>query len=233
MPKKTKAKARTRGKAKAKAPARAVTAVDRKRAILIMEALEKEFPEAGCALDFTTPLELLVATIMAAQCTDVRVNMVTKTMFKKYRGAQDFVDVPGEELEEDIRSTGFFRNKTKSIKKCCQALIDNFGGEVPSSMEELLSLAGVGRKTANCLLGNVFGVPSIVVDTHMLRLSRRMGFSQETNPDKVELDMRAVVPEKQWTRFSHLIEFHGRKWCSARKPLCDQCPVADFCPQLL
>ena len=205
----------------------------RKRALNIIAALKKEFPDARCALDFDNPLELLVATILSAQCTDVRVNLVTPDLFKRYPTARDYVEAPVEDLEEAIRSTGFFRNKTKNIKKACETIVNEFGGEVPSTMERLLTLPGVGRKTANCLLGNVFGVPGIVVDTHMLRLSRRMGFTTQTNPDKVEIDLMALVPRDDWTLFSHLITSLGRSWCSARKPMCDECPVADYCPKIL
>jgi endonuclease-3 len=209
------------------------TAATKKRALRIVEALKKEFPDAKIALAFTDPLELLVATILSAQCTDVRVNIVTKDLFKRYRTAQDYVDAPDEELIEAIRSTGFFNNKSKSIKKACRSIIDDFDGEVPGTMEELLTLAGVGRKTANCLLGNVFGIPGIVVDTHMIRLSRRMGFTEQKNPDKIECDLMELIPRDDWTLFSHLITSHGRKGCSAKKPLCDECPIADDCPKIL
>jgi endonuclease-3 len=209
------------------------TATTKKRALRTLEALKKEFPDAKIALDFTNAIELLVATILSAQCTDVRVNIVTKDLFKKYRTAQDYVDAPDEELIEAIRSTGFFNNKSKSIKKACRSILDDFDGEVPGTMEELLTLAGVGRKTANCLLGNVFGVPGIVVDTHMIRLSRRMGFTAQKNPDKIEFDLMELIPRDDWTLFSHLITSHGRKWCSARKPLCDECPIADDCPKIM
>lgn len=205
----------------------------RKRALRIVEALKHEFPDAKIALDYTNPLELLVATILSAQCTDVRVNMVTPNLFRKYRTAEDYLDAPDDELIDAIRSTGFFNNKTKSIKKACRSLVDDFGGEVPGTMEELLTLAGVGRKTANCLLGNVFGVPGVVVDTHMIRLSRRLGFTDQKDPDKIELDLMELIPRDDWTLFSHLITSHGRKWCNARKPLCDECPVADDCPRIL
>jgi endonuclease-3 len=205
----------------------------RKRALRILEALKREFPDATIALNFTNAFELLVATILSAQCTDVRVNMVTENLFEKYRTPQDYLDAPDEELIEAIRSTGFFNNKCKNIKKACSSIVDNFGGEVPGTMEELLTLAGVGRKTANCLLGNVFGVPGIVVDTHMIRLSRRMGLTEQKDPDKIERDLMLLFPRDDWTLSSHLITSHGRTWCSAKKPLCDECPVADNCPQLL
>ena len=209
------------------------SAATRKRAHRILDTLRQEFPDATVALDFTNALELLVATILSAQCTDLRVNIVTKDLFKKYRTAQNYIDTPDEELIELIRSTGFFNNKSKSIKKACTSLVDNFDGEVPGTMEELLTLAGVGRKTANCLLGNVFGVPGIVVDTHMIRLSRRMGFSEQKDPVKIEFDLMELIPREDWTLSSHLITSLGRSWCNARKPRCDECPVADDCPQIL
>ncbi len=224
---KTKAKPTTRGKAP-----RTYTADEKKRALAIIKNLRREFPDAKCALNFDNALELLVATILAAQCTDARVNIVTETLFKKYTKPEDYVATANEELEEDIRSTGFYRNKTKSIKAACQSLIDNFGGDVPNTMDELLSLAGVGRKTANCLLGNVWNIPGIVVDTHMLRLSKRMGFTDNTNADKVEFDLMNLVPEKEWVMYSHLITSLGRSWCNAKKPMCDDCPVERQCPKL-
>jgi endonuclease-3 len=209
------------------------SAATRKRALRIMGELKKEYPDAKVALNFTNALELLVATILSAQCTDQRVNIVTEDLFEKYRTARDYIEAPDDELIEVIRSTGFFNNKSKSIKKACRSIIDDFDGEVPGTMDELLTLAGVGRKTANCLLGNVFGVPGIVVDTHMIRLSRRMGLSDQKDPDKIEFDLMELFPREDWTLSSHLITSHGRKWCSARKPMCDECPVADDCPKNL
>jgi endonuclease-3 len=199
----------------------------------MLDTLKREFPDAKIALDYSNALELLVATILSAQCTDARVNMVTPELFKKYRTAQDYVDAPDEELIEIIRSTGFFNNKTKNIKKACESIVERFNGEIPGTMEELTTLAGVGRKTANCLLGNVFDVPGIVVDTHMIRLSRRMGFTTQKDPVKIEFDLMELIPREDWTLFSHLITSHGRTWCSARKPMCDECPVADDCPKLI
>jgi len=237
---KAKAKAKPKSKTKAKAKATKkptsdikVTPALRRRALNIVHGLRRDHPEATCELGFTNGLELLIATILAAQCTDARVNIVTKDLFKKYRKAKDYVDTPSEVLEEEIRTTGFFRNKTKSIKKCCQSLIDNLGGKVPDTMDELLQLAGVGRKTANCILGNVFEVPGIVVDTHMLRLSRRMGLSTNTDPTKVEFDLMEILPDNEWINLSHLIPWHGRRVCSARKPLCDECAISHDCPKLL
>jgi endonuclease-3 len=209
------------------------TAATKKRALQILESLKCEFPDATIALNFTSSFELLVATILSAQCTDVRVNIVTEDLFKKYRTPQDYLDAPDEELIEAIRSTGFFNNKSKNIKKACRSMVEDFGGAVPGTMDELLTLAGVGRKTANCILGNVYGIPGIVVDTHMIRLSRRMGFTEQKDPDKIESDLMQLFPRDDWTLSSHLITSHGRKWCAARKPLCDECPVAENCPRLL
>jgi endonuclease-3 len=156
-----------------------------------------------------------------------------RTLFKRYPTPQSYLDAPSEELEKAIYKTGFFRNKTKSIKRCCQTLIDNFDGEVPATMEELLTLGGVGRKTANCVLGNVFGIPGIVVDTHVKRLSNRMGYTIESNPDKIEMDLSKIVPKDEWTHFSHLMADHGRSYCDARAPRCDECPVEHLCPKIM
>jgi len=204
-----------------------------KRARAIYKILTEEYPDAHCMLDYTNPLELLVATILASQCTDKQVNKVTRSLFRKYKSAREYANAPQEALEEDIRSTGFYRNKAKSLKKCCQSLLDNHGGKVPSDMESLIALGGVGRKTANCVLGNAFGVPGIVVDTHVLRLSRRMGLSSEKQADKVEKDLMPLIPQNEWTRFSHVMAEHGRSVCSARNPLCEECPVAHLCPKLI
>ena len=234
MPKaKPKAKAKKRTRAPVKRPQRFSRMSDRKRMDGMIEVLTREYPEARCALDFANPFELLIATILAAQCTDVMVNRVTKTLFKTYPTPQAYVDAPGEDIERAIFKTGFFRNKTKSIKKCCQALVGNHGGEVPSTMDELLALGGVGRKTANCVLGNAFGIAGIVVDTHVKRLSARMGFTEHTNPDKIEADLAKIVPEEEWTHLSHLLAEHGRNVCDARKPNCEECPVEHLCPKLL
>ena len=209
------------------------SAATRKRAVAIIKNLKQEFPDAKIALEYSNALELLVATILSAQCTDVRVNIVTKDLFKEYRTAQDYVDAPDEQLIDMIRSTGFFNNKSKSIKSACNSIVKNYNNEIPGTMEELTTLAGVGRKTANCLLGNVFGVPGIVVDTHMIRLSNRMGLSIQKDPVKIEFDLMELIPRDDWTLFSHLITSHGRSWCSARKPLCDECPIADDCAKIL
>ena len=205
----------------------------RTRILKFFPILRKAYPDAKVSLDFTIPLELLIATILAAQCTDVRVNIVTKNLFKKYRHAEDWLNVPQEELENDIRSTGFYRNKAKSIQKTCAAIIDRFAGVVPRTMDELLTLHGVGRKTANVILGNCFGVQGIVCDTHMIRLSRRLGLSENSDPVKIEFDLMEIVPKEKlggWTLFSHCIVFHGRAVCSARKPDCPTCVIARYCP---
>lgn len=194
--------------------------------------LERIHGDAQLALDFSTPLELLVALILAAQCTDERVNRVTRSLFRKYRRAEDYANATQEGLEQEIRSTGFYRNKAKVIRACCSQLVERFNGEVPEGVEELVSLPGVGRKTANILIGNAFGRPAIGVDTHVKRLARRMGFSKQDDPDLVERDLCSVVPEKSWVRFCHLLQFHGRRVCSARKPLCDTCPGEDICPKI-
>ena len=197
----------------------------------IITRLKKAYPTAHCALNHTNAFELLVATILSAQCTDERVNIVTSTLFRKYRGPHDSAAVAQEELEQDIRPTGFFRNKAKSIRAASQRIIDEFGGKVPQTMDELLSLAGVARKTANVVLGNAFGIASgVVVDTHVSRLSRRLGLTREKTPEKIELALQALVPRKYWVMFSHWLIFHGRQICQARKPKCTECVLADQCP---
>ena len=192
--------------------------------------LKKTYPQAKCALNHNNPLELLISTILSAQCTDVRVNIVTKDLFKKYKTADDWAKAELEQIEQDIKSTGFYRNKAFNIKTTCSRIVNDFGGEVPGTMEQLLSLAGVGRKTANVVLGNAFGIPGIVCDTHVIRLSRRLAFSANSDPVKLEYDLMEIVPKKNWTLFSHLIVFHGRGHCKARKPDCQNCPIANHCP---
>lgn len=226
-------KVKTKVSVRSKRQARPPSPAQRRHASAILRGLEKDHPDAHCELNFSNGLELLIGTILAAQCTDARVNIVTEHLFRKYRTAQDYVNTPAEVLEEEVRTTGFYRNKTKSIRKACQSLVELYNGEVPSTMDELIELAGVGRKTANCILANVFEVPGIVVDTHMLRISRRMGFTEETDPVKVEFAMRALFPETDWISLSHRIPWHGRRVCSARKPQCDTCAVAADCPKLL
>lgn len=196
----------------------------------LVRRLKKNYPDSRLALDFRSPLELLVALILAAQCTDKKVNEVTASLFQKYRRAEDYVRATPEELQEDIRQTGFYRQKARSLQACCAQLLERFGGEVPSRLEDLLRLHGVGRKTANILLGNAFGVPGIGVDTHVLRLSQRLGLSRHGEPDKVEADLTAIVPRKDQIQFCHLLQTHGRLICLARKPSCPICFLADICP---
>jgi endonuclease-3 len=197
----------------------------------INRRLKKAYPTAHCALNHTTPLELLVATILSAQCTDERVNQVTASLFRKYRTCEDYLQVSPQELEQDIRPTGFFRNKTKSIQGACRLLLEKYRGHVPKTMEELLILPGVARKTANVVLGVAFGIPSgVVVDTHVGRLARRMGLTRDERPDKVEADLMALLPKKEWINFSHRMIMHGRQICIARKPRCSICPIANICP---
>lgn len=192
--------------------------------------LKKTYPAAAPALNFTTPFELLVATILSAQCTDKQVNVVTESLFEKYASPGDYLDAAPEELEADIFTTGFYRNKAANIRKCCRALIALHGGEVPSGMEELTDLAGVGRKTANVVRGNAFGIPGIAVDTHVKRLSGLLGFTKHTDPDRIESDLVEIVPEPDWTGLGHLLAAHGRKTCVARRPKCGECVLSDLCP---
>ena len=197
----------------------------------IIRRLKRTFPDAKCSLNHTNPFELLVATILSAQCTDERVNMVTADLFRKYRKPEDYLKVSPRELEKDIKSTGFFRNKTKSIQGTSKALIEEYGGEVPHTMDELLELPGVARKTANVVLGNAFDIKAgVVVDTHVTRLSHRLDLSQQRTAEKIEQDLIAVVPKKDWVIFPHLMIAHGRKICKARNPLCAECPVEKLCP---
>jgi endonuclease-3 len=196
----------------------------------IFPILKKTYPDAKVALNFTNPLELLVATILSAQCTDVRVNIVTKDLFNKYTSASDWAEADVKEIEEDVRTTGFFRNKAQNIKGACTRIVEEFDGQVPRTMEELTALPGVGRKTANVVLGNAFETPGIVCDTHVIRLSRRLALSDNSDPVKLEFDLADIVPKKDWTLFSHLLVFHGRNICKARKPNCPECPIAVHCP---
>jgi endonuclease III len=202
------------------------------RVAKILPVLKKLYPAAKCSLDHRTPLELLVATILSARCTDDLVNIVTKTLFKKYRSAKDYATVPQETLEKDIQSTGFYRNKAKSIRAMAQSLLDKHAGKVPDTMEQLVDLAGVGRKTANVVLGNAFGQNvGVVVDTHVTRLSNRLDLTDhESDAVKIEQDLMKVIPQEDWTIWSHLLIFHGRKVCQARKPICSQCPLLLNCP---
>jgi endonuclease-3 len=197
----------------------------------ILPILKRTYPTAKCSLDHRTPLELLVATILSAQSTDVGVNIVTRALFKKYRTAKDYAEVPQEELEKDIHSTGFYRSKAKSIRAMAKSLLEQHGGKVPQTMDELTALAGVGRKTANVVLGNAFNQNvGVVVDTHVARLSHRLGLTQHTDPVKIEQDLMRIVPQDDWTLFSHLLIFHGRAICQARNPQCEKCPIFKWCP---
>jgi endonuclease III len=202
-----------------------------KRVREILKLLKKEYPDAHCSLDYTTPFELLIATILSAQCTDVRVNLVTKDLFRKYRGPKDYLEVPEEELQNDIRTTGFFRNKTKSIRGTSAKLIEEFGGQVPSTMDQLLTLPGVARKTANVVLGNAFHITSgVVVDTHVSRVSQRLYLTKATQAEKIETDLMKLVPRKEWIVFSHRLILHGRYVCKAPKPDCPNCVLNHICP---
>lgn len=207
-----------------------ITPALKQRAVEILKLLRKEYPHAGCELNWKTPLELAVAAILSAQCTDKRVNLVTPSLFAKYRTAADWATTPQETLEEEIRSTGFFRNKAKNIRGLGQALVERFGGELPQDMETLVGLPGIGRKTANLLRATAFGLPGVVVDTHCTRLSNRLGFADTEDPVKIEFLLRELVPECDWTDWSHLMVFHGRYCCFARKPECARCPIAKLCP---
>ena len=197
----------------------------------IIKRLKAAYPDAHCALEHSTPFQLLIATILSAQCTDERVNSVTPALFRKYPGPNDYIKAPKEELERDIYPTGFFRNKAKSIKAASARIVEAFGGEVPANMDDLLTLGGVARKTANVVLGNAFGIASgVVVDTHVGRLSQRLGLTENTAPEKIESDLQKLVPKKHWVMFSHWLIFHGRNICQARRPKCGECVLADQCP---
>jgi endonuclease III len=195
----------------------------------MIKILSKEIPDSRIALKFSNPFELLIATILSAQCTDVKVNQVTADLFKKYRSVKDYAEVTLTELEEDIRPTGFYRNKAKSIQKCCRELVARFDGKVPQTLEQLVTLPGIGRKTANVILGNAFDVPGIAVDTHVQRVSQRIGLTKNEDPVKIEIDLMKIVPQEEWTHFSNLLIWHGRKTCIARKPLCQACPIRKLC----
>ncbi len=204
----------------------------RETAIKVLDILEKEYPDARVTLDFKTPLQLLIATILAAQCTDERVNLVTKDLFKKYRSAEDYSRAKQEKLEEEIRSTGFFRNKAKSVIQCCQRIVREFKGQVPQTLEELTSLPGVGRKTANIILGNAYGQQAIAVDTHVKRVTHRLGWAKEDDPDKIEFALMELIPRDRWTMACHQLVAHGRKICMAKNPQCPICPVENLCPKI-
>jgi endonuclease-3 len=204
----------------------------RETAVKALDIMTKEYPEARVTLDFKNPLELLIATILAAQCTDERVNRVTPDLFRKYRTAADYTRADPKKIEEEIRSTGFFRNKAKNIIECCRKIDSQFNGRVPQTLEELISLPGVGRKTANILLGNAFGRQAIAVDTHVKRVTHRLGWAKSEDPDKIEFELMEVMPPERWTLACHQLVFIGRKICMAKNPQCPVCPVSKFCPKI-
>ena len=209
------------------------TKEEKRHAAKVLRRLEKEYPDANCALNYRNPLQLLIATILSAQCTDERVNIVTKDLFRRYKTAADFAAAPLPELQKAIQSTGFFRNKAKNIKACCTQLLNQHDGQVPPALADLVELPGVGRKTANVVLGTAFGIPSgVVVDTHVSRISRRLGMTEEKDPVKVERDLIAQLPRENWIKYSHQIIFHGRRVCKARTPQCGDCSLVDICPQV-
>jgi endonuclease-3 len=212
---------------------RDTTAAKAARTKAIIAGLQKAYPDAHCELNFSNPLELLIATILSAQCTDKRVNIVTAELFKKYKTAANYANAPLPELEEMVKTTGFFRNKAKNIQACCRALVEKHGGQVPRTMEELHALDGVGRKTANVVLGNAFDINvGIVVDTHVTRLANRLGLTKQTDAVKIEQELVKLVPQEQWTLFSHWLIWHGRRRCDARKPDCANCEIAPLCPRI-
>jgi endonuclease-3 len=198
----------------------------------IISILKKVHPDAKCQLNFKTPFELVISTILSAQCTDAKVNEITPSLFKKYKNAKGFATAPTNKLEQDIRPTGFYKNKTKSIQNCCRNLIEQHGGKVPEDMDALVKLPGIGRKTANAIRVHAFGKQGIVVDTHMLRVSERLGFTKGKNADKVEQQLNEMVPKNQWSVFSNVINMHGRRVCTAKKPRCSTCQIRQLCPFL-
>ncbi len=211
----------------------AAFADEKRHAADAVQRLRRQYPDATCSLDFQTPLELLVATILSAQCTDDRVNQVTKKLFRKYPTAADYANASLSELEADIQSTGFFRNKSKSIQGGCEILVQQYDGEVPQQIEKLVELPGVGRKTANVVLGTAFAIASgVVVDTHVGRISRRLGLTREKNPEKIERDLMRLIPKHQWIALSHRMIRHGRQYCTARSPRCGECPLQSICPRI-
>lgn len=199
------------------------------RATKVMDIFDKIYPEVKCTLDYSTPLQMLIATQLSAQCTDARVNIVTKDLFQKYKNAEDFANADIKELENDIRSTGFYKNKAKNIIACCQRIIDAYDGEVPDTMEDLLTLAGTGRKTANLVLGDIFKKPAVVVDTHCIRLSNKIGLVNTDDPVKIEFALKKLIPPEKQLRLCHQLVNHGRVRCNARKPDCDNCEIKEFC----
>ena len=208
-------------------------AAKKQRVLDMIEVFDRTYSDADCTLEYQSALQLLISTQLAAQCTDARVNIVTKDLYRKYQDVYAFASADELELQNDIKSTGFFRNKAKNIIGCCQMLIKDYGGEGPGNMDDLLKLPGVGRKTANLVLGDFFGIPGVVVDTHATRLSNRMGLTTQKDPYKIELDLQKVVPRDHWASFCHQLVYHGRAFCMARSPKCDACPVNRLCPQKL
>lgn len=202
---------------------------DRKRLEAIIDILDREYPNARTTLNFSNPLELLIATILSAQCTDERVNRVTPNLFKKYKTARDFAQTDIGELEEDIRPTGFFKNKAQNIKRCCAHILSKYRGNVPNNLEDMVALSGVGRKTANMVLGNAFGIPGIVVDTHVSRVAQRIGLTKNKDAYKIELDLMDLIPKDKWIDFCHQLILHGRYVCTAKKPQCPRCPIRPHC----
>ena len=203
---------------------------EKERLQKIIEILKKEYPKIKIALDHENPFELLIATMLSAQCTDARVNIVTKSLFKKYKSPKDYLKVTQEELGKDVFSTGFYNQKSKSIQKCCTALLDNYNGKVPADFELLAKLPGVGRKTASVVAGNAFGIPAIAVDTHVIRITNLLGFVDVKDPKKIELKLKELIREKDWVNYTHWIISHGRKVCIARRPKCLECVLIDLCP---
>jgi len=203
--------------------------MNKKNIIKIIDILENEYQEVKCTLNYNSPLELLIATMLSAQCTDARVNIVTPRLFEKYKNSKEFMNADIYELENFIRSTGFFRNKSNNIKKCCSTIVNNFHGDIPDNMNDLVKLPGVGRKTANVFLGEIHTKPGIVVDTHTKRLANRIGLTNESNPEKIEQDLMKKIPEEKWTAFSHRLVYHGRAICNARSPKCELCSIKEYC----
>lgn len=201
----------------------------KQRVVEIIKIFDMIYQDAECSLKHRDPLQLLISTQLAAQCTDARVNIVTETLYKKYRNVYDFANADLNELEQDIKPTGFYHNKARNIINCCRMIISEFDGKVPENMDDLLRLPGVGRKTANLVLGDAFGIPGIVVDTHAIRLSNRIGLTKNRDPEKIEYDLMKVVPKESWSKFCHQLVYHGRAICNARKPKCEICPIREYC----